>query len=61
MINDPDGYVNIREKPNAHSKIVRKIKKNELFYFTPISRAEWYPVSLKEISPCIGYIHKSRI
>ena len=61
MINDPDGYVNIREKPNAHSKIVRKIKKNELFYFTPISRAEWYPVYLKETSPCIGYIHKSRI
>ena len=61
MINDPDGYVNIREKPNANSKIVRKIREGEMFYFTPISKAEWYPVYLKEAPPCIGYIHKSRI
>lgn len=61
IISDSDGYVNVREKPDAHSKIVRRIKENELFYFTPISKAEWYPVYLKEALPCIGYIHKSRI
>ena len=61
IISDSDGYVNVREKPDAHSKIVRRIKENELFYFTPISKAEWYPVYLDEALPCIGYIHKSRI
>ena len=61
IIDDPDGYVNIREKPNGHSTIVRKIEENELFYYTPISKEEWYPVYLEEGLPSIGYIHKSRI
>lgn len=61
IINDTDGYVNIRERPSAHSKIVRTIKEDELFYFTPISKAEWYPVYIEERLPCIGFIHKSRI
>lgn len=61
IINDSDGYVNIREYPDAYSKIVRTIKENELFYFTPISKDEWYPVYVEERLPCIGFIHKSRI
>jgi hypothetical protein len=61
IINDRDGYVNIREAPNAQSKIVRRIKENEIFYFTPLSKAEWYPVYLREALPSLGYIHKSRI
>ena len=61
IINDPDGYVNIREKPDIHSRIIRRIRENELFYFTPTSKSDWYPVYLNEALPCIGYIHKSRI
>lgn len=61
IINDPDGYVNIREKSNVKSKVVRQIKENELFYFTPLFKTEWYPVYLDENEPCIGYIHQSRI
>ena len=53
LINDSDGFVNIHEKPNVHSKTVRTIKDNEIFYFTPISKSEWYPVSLKEYFPSI--------
>lgn len=61
IINDPDGYVNIREKSNVKSKVVRQIKENELFYFTPLPNTEWYPVYLDENEPSIGYIHQSRI
>jgi hypothetical protein len=61
IINDSDGYVNIREQPNGKSKIVRRILKNELFFFTPTSKSDWYRVYRNESSACIGYIHKSKI
>jgi hypothetical protein len=61
IINDSDGYTNIRKQPNAKSKIVRRILKNELFFFTPTSKSDWYRVYCNQLSPCIGYIHKSKI
>ena len=61
IINDSDRYTNIRKQPNANSKIVRRILKNELFFFTPTSKSDWYRVYSSLLSPCIGYIHKSKI
>ncbi len=61
IINDSDGYTNIRKQPNANSEIVRRILKNELFFFTPTSKSDWYRVYNSFLSPCIGYIHKSKI
>ena len=61
IINDPDGFVNIREKADKNSRIVGKLKERELFYFTPISGSDWYKVYHEEYQPCLGYIHKSRI
>jgi|GEM_PF-1374374 len=60
IISDTDGYSNIRNKPQNNSKIIWKINKNELFYFTPNSKCNWWKVKsfdgLKN-----GYIHNSRI
>ena len=61
IINDPDGYVNIRKEPNVKSEIVAKIKLNELFFYTLMPKTDWYPVYYDDDGPCIGYIHKSRI
>ena len=61
IINDADGYVNIREKADGKSKIVGKLKAGELFYFTPESFSDWYRVYRNEEQPCLGFIHKSRI
>lgn len=61
IINDSDGYVNIREKPSVNSKIVGRINKDELFYFIPVSRADWYQICWEEGDLPVGYIHKSRI
>lgn len=61
IINDSDGYVNIRKEPNAKSQVVKRIKDNELLFFTPIPKTDWYPVYFKKDGLCIGYIHKSRI
>ena len=32
IINDPDGYLNVREKPTANSRIVDKIEQYEVFF-----------------------------
>ena len=61
IINDSDGYTNIRKQPNANSEIVRRILKNELFFFTPTSKSDWYRAYNSFLSPCIGYIHKSKV
>ena len=62
IINDPDGYTNIREKPDKNSAIiVGKFVKNEIFYYTPVSGSDWWPVYKKDGGEQIGYIHKSRI
>ena len=32
IINDPDGYLNVREKPTANSRIVDRIEQYEVFF-----------------------------
>ena len=61
IINDTDGYSNLREKPDSKSKIVGRLKTNELFFYSPIGNSDWYPVKKEETSEILGYIHKTRI
>ncbi len=59
IIKDKDGFTNIREKPNATSKIVCKIKDDELFYcLWNEGHEDWYEIDFRETS---GFIHRSRI
>jgi hypothetical protein len=58
VIEDPDGFVNMRSKPNASSEIVLKIRKDEFFLCEP-SESEWWPV--KDFFDNKGYMHRSRI
>lgn len=60
IINDKDGFTNIRKEANASSKIVGKFVANELFFFTPISGTSWWPVYKNSTTP-MGYIYKSKI
>ena len=32
IINDPDGYTNVRAEPSGKSKIIHQVKENELFW-----------------------------
>ena len=69
IINDPDGYLNIREKPTASSQIVDRIEQYEIFfdvrYFcggddempNNYYLSNWIPVC-KEWGPLIGYVYK---
>lgn len=61
IINDPDGYVNVRKKGAINHPVTGKILKGKVFYYTPIGNSNWYPVYEKETSSIWGYVHKSRI
>jgi len=59
VINDPDGYVNLRKEKNADSPIIAKVKKDELFEFRCTQNATWCKVKLA--SGLTGWMHSSRI
>jgi len=56
-----DSIANIREAATIDSKIVSKIYQNEIFYYTPIGKSDYWPVAKKEGEKYIGYICKNKI
>ena len=60
-IDDKDGFCNLREKPNAHSPIVGKIKMGELVYYTPNSNSLWWKVQKPDSPKMRGYVYFDRI
>jgi len=73
IINDPDGWTNVRQKPDAKSEVIHKIYNNEVFwcdYSIKDTEQEWVLVYIPKNAYCldkvdnnyiIGFIHKSRI
>lgn len=62
IINDKDGYTNVREAPSNEAKVIDKITDKEYFYYVPNSNSDWWQVSRKDdIKAIVGYVHKSRI
>ena len=63
IINDPDGYTNVRIKPDGNSKIVAKIVDGEKFFFDEVPGSKWVKVyrTANESAECIGYMHSSRV
>ncbi|HEV2842724.1 MAG TPA: SH3 domain-containing protein [Chthoniobacterales bacterium] len=62
VIDDPDGFTNVRVEPNAKSAVVAKVKRGEVFTFTfePSSQGvEWCAVTLA--SGKKGYMHADRV
>jgi hypothetical protein len=58
VINDPDGFVNVRTAPGANSAIAGVIKDGEIFTVTPADTAWW---TVRTSGGVTGYVHKSRI
>ena len=58
MINDPDGYTNMRSGPGAKNSIVTRVDAGDVILTRPQS-GEWWKVSLMDRTE--GYMHKSRI
>src|SRR4029453_1468182 len=59
VIDDPDGYVNVRKEKSADSQVIAKVKKNEPFEFQCGQDATWCKVKLA--SGVTGWMHYSRI
>ena len=61
IIDDLDGFTNIRKKPDKNSEIVSKINSDEILYYTPNSKSNWWVVRNLDGYSIIGYIDKSKI
>lgn len=59
VINDPDGYTNVRSSQGINFPILGVIKLGEKFYAKANKANDWWQV--KTQSGLIGYVHKSRI
>ena len=58
IINDPDGYVNIRVDKNADSEIITTLKEGDLFLCEP-TNDNWWKVD--NFHSQTGFVQKSRI
>jgi len=58
VIDDPDGYTNVRSMKSSSSEIVTKVYKNEEFY-TYKQNGNWWQVRTSDGK--LGYMHLSRI
>jgi Bacterial SH3 domain. len=59
MINDPDGYVNVRSQPGAWAPVTAVILKYVTFYHKPVGNGQWSKVLLP--SGTVGYVSSDRI
>lgn len=60
IINDKDGYMNVRSQPNVKSHIVGKIKEDELFFcLSNEGHYDWFLIDAKD--SLSGYVHRSRL
>jgi len=59
VIDDPDGYVNLRKDKRADAPVVAKVKAGELFEFQKKEHDDWCHVKLE--SGVGGWMHYSRI
>ncbi|MDN5214726.1 hypothetical protein QQ020_21790 [Fulvivirgaceae bacterium BMA12] len=73
IIQDPDGWTNVRKEPNGQSKIIHKIYENEVFWYddeTTDHQKDWISIYIPKNDYCLGkseppylagFIHKSRL
>ena len=59
IIQDPDGYTNVRNGMSANSEIIDRLFEGEHYEVFPSSDNNWWLVNTK--SNVKGYVHKSRI
>jgi len=59
IINDPDGYTNIRSGKGIKYPVINKIYKDEFFSYEPNENETWLKVI--KMWNIEGYVHKSRI
>ncbi len=63
VIQDKDGYTNVRKEKSTKSEIVHKLVDNEVFFAVLDTDSNWVSVSFKNKQGKLsnGYMHRSRI
>jgi hypothetical protein len=59
VIDDPDGFTNLRARPSETAAIVARVNKGEIFKYDFKWKESWYKVTLA--SGKTGWMHQSRI
>jgi Bacterial SH3 domain len=59
VINDPDGFTNVRAEPSENAAIVGRVKTGETFEYEGRGNTPWWKVTLA--SGKKGWMHSSRI
>lgn len=60
LIQDPDGYVNVRAQPSLAAEVIAKLKNNDVVYCHDVSVKAFCGASSSQLQGA-GYIHQSRI
>lgn len=63
LVNDPDGYTNIREGRSSSTKIIGRVLEGQEFLYYTDESSNWWKVKFESENKntIIGYIHNSRI
>ena len=70
IINDKDGYTNVREQPNTQAEVIHRINSNEVFWYSDEEQGEWIKIYVPKNDFSFGstqtdfvegFIHKSRL
>lgn len=63
IINDPDGYTNIRRGQGVDHEVVGRIEEADQFKYYPNKRSDWWKIETMPYfgEPVIGFVYKSRI
>lgn len=59
IVNDPDGWSNLRSGPSTGSSVVRRLAPRDGFFIVLARSGEWCKV--KASSGEVGFLHKSRV
>ena len=59
VINDPDGYTNVRSGMSTKTDIIDRLYEGEHYEVYPTSNTNWWRVKTQNYVK--GYVHKSRI
>jgi hypothetical protein len=61
MINDADGFANVRSGPGKSFNVVDTLYKDDFFYFKFVENSDWAQVTAWKGRQIEGFLHKSRI
>ena len=61
VVEDPDGFTNVRASASTEGKIVRKVTSGSVVVISPASKGSWAEIFQEDATSAKEYIHTSRL